>query len=682
MTYSKKKLNLVLGTYNNQPVGTCGSDFEEVYQRAYKSFLQVLYTFPEIPISLHFSGTLLEWLESKHSEYFDVLAEMVKRKQVELVGGGYYAPAFSLIPRPDRVGQIEHLTTYIRKKMGKRPRGGWVCGSIWEPMLTSTFKNCGMEYIFLDEHLFRTASLGNSSIQKACITEDEGKTLYVLPVSKSITRMIPSKSPESMVELLESHADESGRQFLALIDDGANFGFHGDTHETFYKKGWLERFLGLIRDSSVIKTVSPSAYLGDNAPSQRYYFPSMAEQDVLNWTLSPVQRKEQDRILKAISQSKLNPTFLSTGFFRHFLNRYPESNLMYSRMQYTHILVNQVRGDKYRRQSAREFLWRGQCNSAYWHGDSSGIYNNKYRKEIYRSLLKAENTTRVKGVFMPSIINTDFDLDGKNEYLFQSNEINAYVHQTGGTLFELDYLPATWNYLDTLSRYPEVYHTREMASSGYDTYMRKAFIDHFFLDSEKLENFARMRYSELGDFISGDYSVQKIDRDKMMLQLHRRGSLKIVRKTLPLELTKTYTYKRSSLNMNLKIRNLSNTPLETIYGSEINLSFKSPDVKDLRIIINPTEKKKEIPTDPQSSQRVSEVLLLDMQNKVSCSLSAGAPCDLWSMPVSTFVQDRGRIKNLYQSSCFVFRWKLALDPGEEWQVRQSLRFDKKIDKGI
>ena len=94
------KAKLIFGSTNSQPVGATDDEVEHVYQRSYKPFLRALYNAPDVPVTLHLSGQLLQWLEKHHSEYTDVLSEMVSRKQTELLGGGFYDPVLSLIPRP------------------------------------------------------------------------------------------------------------------------------------------------------------------------------------------------------------------------------------------------------------------------------------------------------------------------------------------------------------------------------------------------------------------------------------------------------------------------------------------------------------------------------------------------------------------------------------------------------
>jgi alpha-amylase/alpha-mannosidase (GH57 family) len=94
---------------------------ETIYQSFYRPMLKVLYAHPSVKFVGYFSGSLLEWIEETHSEFIDVMVEMVKRRQLEIIGGGYYAPVYSLIPKPDRIGQIEQLTTYLRRNFGRRP---------------------------------------------------------------------------------------------------------------------------------------------------------------------------------------------------------------------------------------------------------------------------------------------------------------------------------------------------------------------------------------------------------------------------------------------------------------------------------------------------------------------------------------------------------------------------------
>ncbi|MCK5735563.1 MAG: 4-alpha-glucanotransferase, partial [Spirochaetaceae bacterium] len=101
------KVKLIFGTSNSVPSGETELLFEDVYQKAFKPFLTSIYNHPEINSTLFYAGPLLEWLERKHPEFHTVLAEMMSRKSIEILGGGFWDPMLPLVPAPDRVGQIE-----------------------------------------------------------------------------------------------------------------------------------------------------------------------------------------------------------------------------------------------------------------------------------------------------------------------------------------------------------------------------------------------------------------------------------------------------------------------------------------------------------------------------------------------------------------------------------------------
>src|SRR5262245_43396567 len=64
-------LRLVLIFNNHQPVGNFDGVFEQAYQDSYLPFLEVFEQYPDLPIGLHTSGSLMEWLVARHPEYLE-----------------------------------------------------------------------------------------------------------------------------------------------------------------------------------------------------------------------------------------------------------------------------------------------------------------------------------------------------------------------------------------------------------------------------------------------------------------------------------------------------------------------------------------------------------------------------------------------------------------------------------
>ncbi|MFW6292389.1 MAG: alpha-amylase/4-alpha-glucanotransferase domain-containing protein [Spirochaetota bacterium] len=672
-----KNVRLIFGSTNSQPVGATDEEIEHVYQRSYKPFLRALYNAPQVPVTLHYSGQLLQWLEKHHSEYTDVLSEMVSRKQTELLGGGFYDPVLSLIPRPDRLGQIESLTTYLRKRFGRRPRGTWITEHVWEPSLASTLKSSGMEYVFLDDYHFIAAGLNGDHLFQPCITEDQGKTVIVFPVCHDLQLVARQGLPEDVIAFMNARASDTAGQVFVLMDEGERYAetTRADDGPT-PRNLWLEHFVELLDENSEwIDVVLPAQYLKEQRPRTRGYFPSASYEEMMYWSLTPERQEAYESLKRRFSHGRNG--YIFGGYFRQFLTRYAESNLMYAKMQYTHVLVNQIRGDKYRKQAAREELWKGQCHAAYWHGNHGGIYSNRLRKSVYRSLIEAEKKTRERGIFIPSVVTVDFDMDGVDEYLYQGQDLNAYVHTEGGVLFELDYLPISWNYLDTLARRRESYHTSEVEARGYDSHPRKSFVDHFFDSGATVDDFHRAAAQERGTFVDEIYRRDDGKRDTHVVALSVTGSVQTDDGNHRVRIAKRFGFKRSTIDVDYTIENASDHRLRTTFAPELNFAFLSQEVDSLRLFVSAGKAKpQEIGPEAQRVSAAGTVRLDDLVNGTTLRLALASETELWIAPVETVSHCQEGLETRYQSTSAVPRYPIDLDPGASFSTTISVGIER------
>jgi alpha-amylase len=671
-----RNVRLIFGSTNSQPVGTADDDIEHVYQHSYKPFLRTLYNAPSIPVTLHYSGQLLQWLEKHHSEYTDVLSEMVGRKQIELLGGGFYDPVLSLIPRADRLGQIENLTTYLRKRFGRRPRGTWITQHVWEPSLASTLRSSGMEYVFLDDFHFIAAGLTGDDLFRPCITEDQGKIVTVFPVCHELKQIARGGMPEDVIEYLRANATDDPGQVFVLIDDGERYSEPTrPATGTGRHNVWLEWFVKLLGEQEWIKVELPAQHLKERRPRARGYFQAASHEEMMYWALAPEREESFEMLRRRFAEGRNG--YISGGYFRQFLTRYSESNMMYAKMQYTHVLVNQIRGDKYRKQAAREELWKGQCHSAYWHGNHCGIYSNRLRKEVYRSLIEAEKKTRERGIFIPSVITVDFDMDGLDEHLYQGHDINAYVHSEGGVLFELDYLPTCWNYLDTLSRRRESYHDAVVAKAGYDDLPRNSFLDRFLDPDLTIDEYARSAYTDRGNFTDLLYERGARKRDTHQIALSASGSVQSGDEQRDVEIRKKYRFKRNTVQVEYEMRATEGEPFSFSFSPEINFAFLSRDAQDLEITVrDPAGKETGIDTGQHEVRNAAELVMRDLLNKTQITLSASVPSDYWFVPVETTSNGDGGLTTIYEGTSVVPRFAGSIAPDDPFALTIPIRIER------
>src|SRR5918994_7343357 len=93
-------IRLCLVLHNHQPVGNFDGVFEQAYQDSYLPFLNVFESYPDLVMSLHTSGPLMEWLDERHPEYVDRLARVVGGGPIENSGGPLFQAVPPVIPPP------------------------------------------------------------------------------------------------------------------------------------------------------------------------------------------------------------------------------------------------------------------------------------------------------------------------------------------------------------------------------------------------------------------------------------------------------------------------------------------------------------------------------------------------------------------------------------------------------
>ncbi len=656
-----KPLHLVLGAHNSIITHSYDKSLEYQYDTALKPLLKILYNGPGVPLTLYYSGPLLEWLDKHHSEYMDVLGEMVKRRQVELLGGAFNEPCLALIPKADRLGQIERMTTHIRQSFGKRPRGAWLPGNMWDPRIAASYNAGGLDFLLINDSAADFLSPGD--IPNPVLTEDQGKTLSIVPVSVQLTDKLFSTPVEDFIAGLKRFR----RNFPAAADVTVTLFFDGTLQNMRQNQDvsqitpWLTSFLQEIQhEDGEIVTIHPGKAVNQyRLPGRRYAPVSSLYSLLTSAGMGP--EKEMRKICRGQS-------------FRSVMERYPESARLYSRMQHTYVLVNQVRGDKYRKQAAREELWRGQRHWVYWPNQSGGMYNSALRKDAYAALIQAEKTTRERGVFIPAISRVDVDLDGTEEVLFQGNEINAYLHTRGAHLYELDVLEKNWNYLDTIQRQWEPFHDTATASAGYDDWQRGAFVDHVLTSEQTMEEFARGKRHQLCNATEMAYAVSAVEKDRTAVTF--RGVCETDDQRNGLVIEKTFRFVKSRIDVEYRWENISLKPISGLLAVEVNLSFHSLDVGSLRMNVRQGRERREIAPDLQELESISDLTFQDLYNNVLIQISPSERSHVWSFPVEAVGLRGPEPQWFYQSNCLVFTCPLELASGEE----QTRSFTLKIER--
>jgi hypothetical protein len=451
-------IRFAFGLHLHQPVGNFDHVFEQHVRDVYRPLLEHLSSRDFLPVVLHLSGPLLEWLEAHDSRYLDQLGTLVTDGKIELLLAGFYEPVLASLPRSDRVEQIQWLHDAVKRRFGADARGLWLTERVWEPELAADLADAGVRYALVDDRHFLVSGFANEQLHAPYWTESDGKRVALFPIDERLRYLIPFRPPEETADYLRELRG-AGHQLAVLADDGEKFGGWPGTKEWVYERGWLERFTGTIRgliESGEVQLTTLTAAL-DAVPSGGIaYLPSASYREMEGWSLPPDAALRLIRLERDLGEARMagpDGALVRGAHWRNFLVKYPESNRMHKKMQALSLLCRR-RGDP---PTARRAIGRAQCNDAYWHGVFGGLYLPHLREAIWRNLAQAESELRRGERLTAEVL--DIDGDGHDEIWVHSDQFSALVSpRRGGAVEEYTLFETETNYANTLTRRREAYH--------------------------------------------------------------------------------------------------------------------------------------------------------------------------------------------------------------------------------
>jgi alpha-amylase len=710
-----KKIHFLFGIHNHQPVGNFEHIFKKSFSTCYKPFFSLLEKHPHIKTSIHFSGPLLEWMESEEPDFVERIQKLVAQKQVELLSGGFYEPIFSILREPDVLGQIGMTNDFIQKKFRTKPRGAWLPERVWDPVLPRLLCEGGLSYTLLDNTHFLHTGLSPEQIRGYFVTEREGKTLAVFPTDMNLRYSIPFEPPDKTIEYLRYLASDMEDAAVSYGDNGEKFGMWPGTYSWVYEKGWLEAFFtALEKNRAMIEMLTFSEYLDKYPPQGLIYLPTLSYEEMMEWALPAEAAARYEDMLGNLQNLELKDKyspFLRGGYWNNFLVKYPESNHMHKKM-----LMISERLDEWQKsihgssgngqvRSAKKELYQGQCNCPYWHGLFGGIYLNYLRHAIYEHLINAEKIIDLSLYGDEPWVDykvTDFKRDRSMDVLISGKNLNAYFSlNDGGSLFELDFKQFSFNLSNTLTRKMEGYHRKLKLNNGaaesngrneqpvsihhtskikeeglqnliaYDWYQRYSFIDHFLGEGTTPETFSLSRYPETGNFVGSPYALEKIEKDlaktEVSFMLKRDGHILQDDKQMPLRIEKSFSVNDTLMEIQsaYSIKNKSGMGLELWFGVEFNFAFIAGNDPLCNYHFPGHNENKLLMNTKGDFLNIPSFEIKDEGNGFGVKFSISPAADVGIFPLETVSQSEDGLERTYQGSTILLHWKIPIKRGAE-----------------
>ena len=698
---SDERLHFLLGIHNHQPVGNFESVVDETILRAYHPFLETIdRAGRDLPVTVHCSGGLLESLKARARHTFDLLGRLAAEGRVELLGGGFYEPILALLPDWDKVGQIQALSHFLKSHWGVTPRGMWLAERIWEPQLPRALREAGVEFVLVDDSHFALAGLDPETLGGYYLTEEQGATVAVFPINQRLRYLVPFADPGESLRYLEGRR---GAGAITMVDDGEKFGAWPGTDRLVYGERWLERFFQALREAPWLAVSTFSRYIDSHLPAGRVYLPTAAYTEMGEWALPPAAAAELAAArhrLGELPEGERLTRLLRGGFFRNFLLKYPEIGDAYWKMLRLSGRVHEglaARPRDPRFLAARERLWQGQANDAYWHGVFGGCYLPHLRRAVKSALIGCER--RLEGAGKPigiECLRADVDGDGQAEVTVRSRTLGVMLRPArGGSLTELAWMGGEVDVADVLTRRPEPYH-RQVAErprpsdSGevktihsapavkeaglpallrYDRFRRASLLDGLFPPAAGREPLDPLEPWDAAWVAIGerplDHEVKTSPREVAVLcyLLRPEGQPMALQKSL------VVAADDPAVVAGYRLRWEGGEPLDARWAVQCNLTLSAGDApgRYFRVAGRPSLGSR------GRLEGAHGLAMVDEWLGGEVALSFSAPAEVAWAPVETVSLSESGFERIYQGSALLVSWPVRLEPGQTWEASLRVR---------
>ncbi len=676
--------------HNHQPVGNFDYIFKWAFTDCYNKIIGIFKEYPEFRFAIHHSGPVLEWIKDNSPEYLQTLSEMNKKGQLEIIGGGFYEPIFSIIGERDIKSQIGLMQNFCFKEFGVRPKGFWTAERVWDPEIPNLVSGYDLLYTILDDIHFRYAGIPEEELYGYFITERLNNKLIVFPIDKFLRYSIPFRLPEDTINYFKEKSDRRGHAAFIYGDDGEKFGLWPETYKWVFEEKWLRNFIEAILKEGWIRLTHPSEYIATHKPRGKVYLTQGSYFELSEWALPPAAALKLTKInneIKSWNRENDFYPFLKGGVWNNFLIKYPESNTINKR---TLLLSKEI--SEYESRSGTECkdakteLYKGECNCAYWHGLFGGIYLNHLRHALYEHILLSESSLlqnqEQNGV---RVIEDDIWNEGHKQILIRTkNQSAIIVPFNGGTVSELGIYSKAFNIFNTLPRRYEAYHEilKNMNDDTEDTHNQEETVasihdriavkeknlkKYLIFDKSRRYSFKDLFFDELpspGDLMFGTVAMYdcglleykyNINNNSRETSVSLNRSINLHNEDLIINKDITISDNMTGIKVQYSLIGIT----RTFFGVEININLLSSHDENKQYEIPGTSETDSYLDTPGLSDRVRSFALVDKYNEIKIKISTSIEATLLRYPVYTVSQSDSGFEKNYQGSSLILVYKFT-----------------------
>lgn len=725
-----QSIGVILCVHNTQPPVPLDALRASV-ERTWKALVRLLEAYPAVRVSVHFSGMLLEVMETYDPDLLDAVLRLVAEGRVEVVGGLWGGGVFPALPERDVIGQTQAMIRWWRGHQDVRLRGAWLPYLGWDPSAARVLGRLGFQFTVLEAAQFAPPVAPEGYV----LTEREGHALALFVTDPRLSALAAEEPADRVVKAIATAA-EGGARCVTLVLSGEQLGQLDpeQSERALGAGGWLPGlFEELGRNAHWLKLVSFGAVLDRMRPTERGWpaasislpvaVSALGGRGAAYHELVAEARRTEDPLLQRAA------SFLRPAAWEQLLGHYPEINRLHKRMLRVSLEVLRLRnvlrdgkGERDPRFSLLEdatlALYRGQVGAAYVLGAECGAQDGPVRDAAWAALISAEHmvaaalgeTDRLR------FEQVDYDCDGRAEVIVRTPVMGGIVSPAlGGSLVELDCWALPGNLMNVRTRRPEPEHegllraehlpallnpephpvpdpvladVRELPPLRvaedrladrihYDRHPRASFVDRFLGAEATPESFARARFPEVGDFAGADYQLlqaEENDQGSILVSLARDGTVSEGTAHRLVRVAKRYVFQRDLpvVDVRYEVANRYHEPVRGRFGVELNLNLDSTVQPATFLMVDGTRYPL---TEPGEIVDAAEIVLVGASRSYRLSLQVQPAGRAWYYPIETVSRSPAGMRRRFQGVCLLLWWPVELWGLERKRVDLSLSLE-------
>lgn len=617
-------MSYIVGAYSQLAGGTSTDSYKHILENALKPLLTEVYKRDNGFLQLYLGGALLHWLDTSHSEVNMLIKNLSKTNKIDMMTGSFHQAILPLVPPADRILQIEKTTSFISKKYKKLPKTFWCYGEIWDPSLIGCLSLSKIEKVIIsidNKYTF------DDSPPKPFKMQELGRSIDIIPIDTRISKLVhdfglKKISFEKMFSTIKSLNDSSVQVAMINLNQLCQ---------------------GEIKSEEILELFS---YLFDNCES----------------SLDCLYKKDEALDLNYLEKGWYGFDALIPKESIHGVLYKDESlNYFYNRIITLIEVAKLYKKNRDIKRRIAKIIPSLLCGAPYIYDSNASILKGSIRSNVYKSIIELEKILISLDDFSYPLIQ-DVDKDGKNEVFSGGRTFNTIIDSKGGSLLELKYFPARYNFVNGMLPYN---YKKSSENIGIAGEKQKLFGD-VLLDTDFDIITYGMKDNKIKKLM---YDIDVVDNKFSEFDLQSQSKI-----PQNISIAKNYKYSSNEVALKVTITNPTSTTKEFKYGLEMPFSFY-PFENNVDVVIN---NENIIEPNGVIYSPVSTIKINDKKHKTKIGLSFDENCQLFYK--NSYITTRTIVgeEDLYQFSLFLPTWNVKLETKQSQQFNLVLRIGRNL----